>query len=329
MKQISFYKSIAQTALEHYNLAQGQLKFLGHSGNVTFCIETQIGNFLLRIHQAIFPIQNDIWQSPEVIESELMWLNALAHDTEIVVQQPVRNLQQQWVTQVLLDESEEVFYCSLLCWIDGNIISTPLSSQQTYLLGSLLAKLHQHSSQWQIPPNFVRPVYDKNRFQVALSEFQKAVPLQLITAEDYNVLELAACRVQNIMESLSRTQDTWGLIHADLHDGNYLLHNQEIRAIDFGRCGFGYYLYDVASALQYLLPCVRASFFEGYQAIRRLPENYLQFTEGFLLFAIIEVLSFHVNNPQEYEAIAETVKYIVKEVIPPYIQGESFLFQQY
>ena len=34
----------------------------------------------------------------------------------------------------------------------------------------------------------------------------------------------------------------WGLIHADLHEGNYLFHNEQIRPIDFYRCGFGYYL---------------------------------------------------------------------------------------
>ncbi|MBW4566355.1 MAG: phosphotransferase [Mojavia pulchra JT2-VF2] len=329
MIQISLYEYIAETALERYNLAQMQLKFLGHSGSVTYFLETQTGKFLLRIHFSISRKQDDIWGISELIESELMWLNALSHSTEIVVQQPVKNLEDRWVTQVLVDETEEVFYCSLLHWIDGDIINTPLSLQQAYLLGSLLAKLHKHSSQWQLPPNFVRPVYDKNRFQLALSEVQKAVSLQLISAENYNVLELAACQVQNVIKSLSPTKDTWGLIHADLHDGNYLLHNEEIRPIDFARCGFGYYLYDLASTLQYLIPSVRPFFCEGYQAIRKLPENYLQITEGFFIMAVIDVLSFHVNNPKEHKWISQTVLYVVKEHVHPYLKGEPFLFQKY
>ena len=122
--------------------------------------------------------------------------------------------------------------------------------------------MHQHSNQWQLPQNFVRPAYDKNRLKATLSELHPAISQGLISAEDYNVLEVAACQVENLIETLGQTQDVWELIHADLHESNYLLHNEELRPIDFDRCGFGYYLYDVASSLQHLLPTVRRSLFE-------------------------------------------------------------------
>ncbi len=329
MTQVSLYDYIAQAALAKYDIAQGQCQFLGHSGSVTFCIETQKGKFLLRIHQAISGIQSDVWQRPEVIESELLWLAALHLDTELVVQKPIKNLQDRWVTQVSADEILEEFYCSLLHWIDGNILESHRTPQQAYQLGLLMAQLHQHSNQWQLPQNFVRPAYDKNRLKATLSELHPAVSQGLISAENYNLLEVAACQVQNIIETLGQTQDVWGLIHADLHESNYLLYNEEIRPIDFARCGFGYYLYDVASSLQHLLPTVRSSFFEGYQTLRKLPENYLQITESFFIMALIEVLSFHVKNPQEYEGISETVKEVAREHIPPYLKGESFLLDKY
>ncbi len=329
MTQTSAYDYIAKAALDQYGMAQGKLWFLGHSGSVTFCVEIQQKKFLLRIHQPISRLQDNVWQRPDVIKSELLWLAALHRDTEIVVQEPVKNLQDQWVTQVLTDETKEVFYCSLLHWIDGNILNSHRTPQQAYQLGLLLARLHQHSNQWQLPQNFVRPAYDQNRLQAALLALYPAVLQELISAENYKILEVAVSRVQGMIETLGQTQDIWGLIHADLHEGNYLLNNEEFRPIDFAVCGFGYYLYDVASSLQYLLPTVRASFFEGYQTIRKLPENYLQITESFLLMALIEVLSFHVNNPQEHEGISETVKYIAREHIPPYLEGESFLFDKY
>lgn len=282
MTQVGCYNDIAQAAIEYYDIAQGQRRFLGHSENVTFCIETQRGKFLLRIHRAISGLQDDVWQRPEVIESELLWLTALHHDTEVVVQEPVKNLQNRWVTQVVADDTGEVFYCSLLHWIDGNVLNTQPTSQQAYLLGSLLAQLHQHGSQWQLPQNFIRPAYDRDRLQAALLALHPAVSQGLISAEDYNLFEVAVCQVQNMIETLSQTQAVWGLIHADLHESNYLLHNQEIRPLDFARCGFGYYLYDVASSLQYLPPTVRPAFLEGYQTIRKLPEHYLHITEGFL-----------------------------------------------
>jgi Ser/Thr protein kinase RdoA (MazF antagonist) len=320
---------IAKAALPQYGIAQEQRCFLGHSESVTFCIKTQTEKFLLRIHRPISTLQDDVWQRPEVIESELLWLSALRKDTEIVVQEPVKNLQNRWLTQVLTDETKEVFYCSLLYWIDGNIFNGQRTPQQAYQLGLLLARLHQHSSQWQLPQNFVRPAYDENRLQAALSALYPAVLQKLISAEDYKTLEVAACQIQGMIESLGQKQNAWGLIHADLHEGNYLLHNEEFRPIDFARCGFGYYIYDIASSLQYLFPNVRPAFFEGYQAIRNLPENYLQITEGFFIMAVIEVLSFHVNNPQEHKGISETVPYLVKEHVHLYLEDESFLFDKY
>jgi Ser/Thr protein kinase RdoA (MazF antagonist) len=328
MTQASVYDDIAKFALDQYGLAQAQRWFLGHSGSVTFRIETQEENFLLRIHQAISSA-HDVWQKPEVIESELLWLSALHHDTKLVVQKPIRNLQNRWITQVAGDENTEAFSCSLLHWVGGEILQSERTPQQAYQLGVLMAQLHQHSQQWQIPQNFSRPAYDRHRLRDALAKLYPAISQGLISTENYNVLESAVRQIWRMMETLEQTQEVWGLIHADLHDGNYLSHGDELRPIDFARCGFGYYLYDVASTLQYLPPAVRTSFFEGYQTSQKLSENYVQIVEGFFIMAMIDVLSFHVSNPQEHEGVSGTVKNVTKEHIPLYLRGESFLFDKY
>lgn len=87
----------------------------------------------------------------------------------------------------------------------------------------------------------------------------------------------------------------------------------------------GYYLYDIAQSIDHFLPEVRSSFFEGYQTIRNLPENYLQIIEGFSIMASIEVFAFHVTNPNEHEWLSNTVKYVAQNHIPKFLQDESFL----
>ncbi|MEM1252811.1 MAG: phosphotransferase [Cyanobacteria bacterium P01_H01_bin.21] len=329
MTQASIYDDIAKFALDQYGLGQEQPSFLGHSESVTFRIQTQEEKFLLRIHQPISNTNDDVWQKPEVIESELLWLDALHYDTKLVVQKPIRNLQNRWITQVAGDRTTETFYCSLLHWVEGEILQSERTLQQAHQLGVLMAQLHQHSQQWDTPQNFSRPTYDRNRFNASLAKLYPAISQELISAENYAVLESAVNQVLEMMESLDHNQEVWGLIHADLHDGNYLSHGDEFRPIDFARCGFGYYLYDVASTLQYLSPAVRASFFEGYQTSQKLPENYIRIVEGFFIMAIIDVLSFHVSNPQEQQGVSDTVKDISKEHIPCYLRDESFLFDKY
>ena len=329
MTKTNFYDCVAQTALESYGMIPERFHFLAHSESVTFCIETSSGKFLLRIHQPVAQNQDNGWQKPEVIESELLWLSALHNETSIAVQKPVKNLDDRWVTQVLVDESADRFYCSLLHWLEGEVMSVQPTSQQAYRLGTVLARLHQHSHQWQLPQNFVRPAYDRSRLQWALSELHRAVLPGLISLEDYTLFQAAADQIDATMDGLCRDRDRWGLIHADLHDGNYLLHNDEIRPIDFSRCGFDYYLYDVAATLQYLPPTTRSAFFEGYQTLYKLPANYVKTTEVFLLMAVTDVLSFHVSNPQEQAGVAETVKDFANNHIPMYLRGESFLFDRY
>lgn len=329
MAQTDAYERIAKAALNQYAVVQGELRFLGHSGNVTFCVEAPEEKFLLRIHQAFSGLQDDIWQRPDIIESELLWLAALHHQTNIIVQEPVQNLEGRWVTQVLADDTQDVFYCSLLRWIDGYVCDTHRTPQQAHQLGSLMAQLHHHSSQWKLPQNFVRPIFDENRLRAALSALYPAVSYGLISPEHYRMLTLATQKIESTMKTLGQAQDVWGLIHADLHESNYLFYNEQIRPIDFARCGFGYYLYDIAESIQYLVPQLRASFFEGYQTIRSLPERYLQIVEGFFIMAIIYNYSFHLNNPKEHEWISNDVQHIAKRHLHKYLEGESFLLDTF
>ena len=329
MAHTGAYERIAKAALNHFAVVEGELRFLGHSGNVTFYVEAPEEKFLLRIHQAFSGLQDDIWQRPDIIESELLWLAALRRDTNVIVQEPVQNLEGRWVTQVLADDTQDVFYCSLLRWIDGYVCDTHRTPQQAHQLGSLMAQLHRHSSQWKLPHNFVRPIFDENRLRAALSALYPAVSYGLISPEHYRMLTVATQKIESMMKTLGQAQDIWGLIHADLHESNYLFHNEQIRPIDFARCGFGYYLYDIAESIQHLLPQVRPSFFQGYQTIRKLPERYLQIVEGFFIMAIIYNYSFHVNNPKEHEWISNDVQHIAKRHLYKYLEGESFLLNTF
>jgi Ser/Thr protein kinase RdoA (MazF antagonist) len=316
---------IALAALNQYAVMAPEIRFLGKSGNVTFYIETQASNFLLRIHQALPGLQDDIWQKPDVIESELKWLEALRRETNIIVQEPLQNLEGRLVTQVLADDTQEIFNCSLLRWVDGSVSNKERTPQQAKNLGLLMAQLHRHSSQWKLPQNFVRPVFDENLFRAALEAFYPAVTMGLVSQEHYKMLTAATEKIVAMMKTLDQTPDVWGLIHADLHDGNYLFYNEEIRPIDFARCGFGHYLYDIGESIQYLMPQVRPSFFEGYQILGKLPDGYLQAVEGFFIMATIGNYSFHLSNPEEHKSISDDVEHIAKTLLRKYLEDESFL----
>ncbi len=88
-------EAIAQAALTQYDLPSVQLTFLGQSQNTTFRVETATEDkFLLRLHAGIEAAGEgwqEVWRAPSVIQSELLWLNAIAQDTQLTVPQPLQN----------------------------------------------------------------------------------------------------------------------------------------------------------------------------------------------------------------------------------------------
>jgi Ser/Thr protein kinase RdoA (MazF antagonist) len=69
--------------------------------------------------------------------------------------------------------------------------------------------------------------------------------------------------------------ETFGLIHADLRLANLMVSGDTLTAIDFDDCGFGWWAYDLASALSFIetdprLPDLIAAWVQGYTRIAPL-----------------------------------------------------------
>lgn len=127
------------------------------------------------------------------------------------------------------------------------------------------------------------------------------------------------------MESLERDDD-YGMIHADLHVGNIVYQHGKPFPIDFGRCGFGFHLYDIAQSIMGLYPNQREQFIEGYQKVKQLSESAIPMLESFFFMSIIEAYSFHAENVLETEGLNEEQPY-AQALLRAYVNGEPFLFQ--
>jgi Ser/Thr protein kinase RdoA (MazF antagonist) len=69
--------------------------------------------------------------------------------------------------------------------------------------------------------------------------------------------------------------DRFGLVHADLRLANLLVSDDAVHVIDFDDCGFGWFLYDLGSALSFIeddprAPALVDAWVEGYTRVRPL-----------------------------------------------------------
>ena len=72
-----------------------------------------------------------------------------------------------------------------------------------------------------------------------------------------------------------KTDDRYGLIHADMRLANLLVDQNSTRLIDFDDCGTSWFLYDFAAAISFMenhaqIPVLRRAWLAGYRKYRPL-----------------------------------------------------------
>ena len=319
----------ARRSIEPYGLVDARLTFIGHSENATYRVDVPGSRYLLRMHIPHHPGAVCAgMQTERMIASELTWLAALRTDAGLAVPEPVADSTGELVRLVTVEGEAAPVPVTLMRWQPGRFPGS-LTPGQCRSAGALMARLHQHSSGWVPPRAFQRPDWDAASFQNALEDMQALIerspPGLALTAAQLACFRESAERVAETTRDQGTGSEEWGLIHADLHPGNLLFHRGEARAIDFSRCGFGHFIYDMAECCRFLSPEKRRAFAVGYRRIRLLPENYHELLEAFFVRGWIEIFAFPAPNPREPERLRAAVPPFVERLENAYLKGETFV----
>ena len=261
------------------------------------------------------------------IHSEIEWLQFLEKAGQFIVPQGVATRED---TYVLDTEKAGDFRGSvmLMRWVDGEHVNGPFNENHVnHMLntGKLIARLHQVAESFVPSSDFFRPTWGELSFQQDMIRLEKYYSC-FLSKNEFKLYQLAAAKVLDYLSKSKKSMHNFGLIHADLHVGNLVFRNEDPSPIDFARCGFGYYLYDLAQLFMGgLYPIHRQIVFQGYESIRKLDNDYVQALECFCVMACIEGYSIHAPNPRETANLKEQQPY-AQALIRNYLNGAPFLF---
>ena len=223
------------------------------------------------------------WDNADEFEAQLSWQESLWQDN-LPVQEPVRTLQGQLAGKANLDESTVARY-AMMRWIPGRRIGRGVGLSTLHQAGSLAARLHEHSRTSEIPLESKLPRWDANAI---------ANPRQWTAGLDersQSILGESSELVVAAISGMDTGPERFGVIHADLNLGNFRLNAGRVSVIDFGDCGLGFYLYDLAVMLGSLLRDVPSrserliqAYLSGYGSIRTLPAEVDEQLTSFLMF---------------------------------------------
>ena len=290
-------RHVAWRALESYDVTPTDLVLLGHVGTTIFRVVAGDARYVLRIH----PESDAGEQAREVaaVRSEMEWLAALCRETDLVVPRPVPSRDGPLVTLADAAGVPGPRPCVLLRWVEGRFIDEGLTPRHLERVGGLTARLHRHAMSFRPAAGFTRGRIAEVTPDYA-AHAAKAINAAL-GPEHVGAVHSAIVEVQHAQHALGERPEDFGLIHADLHQANYLFHRREARAIDFADCGWGHFAYDLAVTLSRLQQkphyhALRDALLRGYRSERPFPADHEAQVEAYLRFRLVEIALWRVEG---------------------------------
>lgn len=314
----------AAAVVETFLREAGSLTPLGHGQSLAYRVDAPSGRYLLRVHAPLVPPPRPAFFTTRAIESECMWLRALSDETELVVQVPVAS-PAGYVLSIPGSDGTDV-PCTLLSWVEGEHLEGRRTAEQAARLGELVASLHDHAQSWERPAGFERPTHDRTSWHAALALVDGLVKGGVASAAQRALLARAVEIADHELAPLASRSERVGLIHADLHGGNYVVHGDSPRPIDFGLSGFGPWLWDVAECMGHLGPARRRDFVDAYARLRPLDEGDVRRIEGYLLASLVEMFGYNAPDLNEHEFLARAIP-AWSPHYESYVEGRPFLFE--
>ena len=287
-EQASRMEAAGYEALEHWGLSDAKLDLIKYRENAVFKVQNEHFRGALRLHRHGY-------HSDAELRSELQWAQALA-DAGIRVPELVPTRSDELFVKHAGEGLPGDIQVDMFHWIDGDQlgsveegVSNAAEVDKTFTaLGELAARVHNQAAAWTPPEGFTRHAWDAdglagdNPFWGRFWEIEAATPVQAGT--------LARCRKRLFedLDKLPRTADNYSMIHADFAAENVMVDGGDVRLIDFDDAGFGWHLFELATALFFIqgepyFEQARTSLIDGYRKHRALPDSELELLPLFFL----------------------------------------------
>lgn len=264
---------VAAASLPRWGLDGAELTLINHSENWTYRVmpKNAARPVILRVHR-------EGYHSVNGIRSELAWMRALQAEGSVKTPQAIPGKDGADIQSVAHPALSAPRHCVLFEFIDG--IEPPQDNLMAPFrqLGEVTARCHNHSQNWQRPPYFERLAWDFEHSFGPNANWGSWRDGPDCTPDRTKLLQRAVDLMERRLAAFGQGAERYGLIHADFRLANLLLHDGDVRVIDFDDCGLGWFLYDAGTAVSFFedradVPDLMEAWKEGYRRVRTLPKE--------------------------------------------------------
>jgi len=288
-EQVSRLRLMASEGLKSWGLQAINIDLIKYRENAVFKISLPAQKkYALRIHRPGY-------HTDEELKAEIIWMQALA-EYGLKVPELVPTLGKELFTVVNIDEIPEPRQVDLLQWIDaeplGEIEAELGTDHETIsriygTLGEIMARMHNQASSWHTNNKIIRHSWDMPGLVGEEPFWGQFWKLQALSPEQRQQMIVLRNKLKTDLANYDQSPENYGFIHADLVPENVLQEGNRLRIIDFDDAGHGWYLFDIATVLYFILddPLYTTAFdalISAYRTQRELSDEQLSHLPLFL-----------------------------------------------
>ncbi|KKI88451.1 aminoglycoside phosphotransferase [Bacillus sp. SA1-12] len=239
-----------------------------------FSEHSLVGSFEREGAKYFLRVTNNSHKQFEKIIGEVQWINFL-NDKGLRISRPVHSADGNLAEQLIVDDN-----CfTVVCFEEALGRPVREGDQNETLfkrMGMFMGKMHSITKQYiHEDPITRRPDWSV--------ETEKVLGIDLPTSEKDIIRRYVA--LLEYLSKLPYSVDSYGLIHADFHYGNFYIDGDSICLFDFDACRYSWFIDDIAVALFHASPfeslssytdIFLPSFMQGYSAENNLEEVWLK-----------------------------------------------------
>lgn len=300
---------LARIALDRWPGSFDDIRLIKYRENAVFSAHRNDGaRVAVRVHRHAY-------HSDAALRSELLWMQAL--EREGVAVPPILPSRDGAVFETVsapgVPEPRQV---DVLGWLSG----TPAGSSEEglgldpaeaerlfFAAGVLAATMHDRAAAMALPHDFERHAWDEAGLIGPDPLWGRYLDLGILSAEQRALLAEASRRAAFDLAEFGRGAHNYGLIHADFVPENLLVEDGQLKLIDFDDGGFGWHMFDLATALYFNLDhpaydSMERALFGGYRSVRALPDDHEGRLPLFLFLRSTTYLGWVQTRPETQTA---------------------------
>ncbi|MBT4641242.1 MAG: phosphotransferase [Deltaproteobacteria bacterium] len=326
-QRVKKFRNLGVQALAFWDLKPiAELELLSYRENVVYKLITGDGDYALKIHRAGY-------HSNEELRSEMIWMEALS-EYGFATPEIIRTRQGDPFAIVESEDVPDPCQVDIVRWINGTPLNE-VAEKNSQLdmhryVGELMARLHNHTSQWIPPEDFTRFSWDDDGLLGENPIWGRFWELEYLSHTQRETILKTRDVAKAQLQAFGQHKDRYGLIHCDLLPQNLLKDEETVRIIDFDDCGYGWHMFDIATYMfLYTFEAnpeeVKRAFIEGYRRQRDLSEEQLQSYDLFMLIRVMTYCGWVYTRPEAETAQenAETLAAVVANAAEVYLTNNQ------